>query len=178
MHLQPHQFSLSYTFVVGSHTNLESHLVLEHALQVSYLLRGSSSAQVLLQSHANVAVACYCCKRMLIVMSLMQSVIGSHTDLECHILLEHPLQLVHLLTHGSQGRLHLCHLHLAPLPVALLRLLVLQLLPGCTVGAAQGPCAQAWTLILPAVGLNKPLHVGLHPRLIRLSLIHSLHKDP
>ena len=49
--------------------------------------------------------------------------------LKSHILLKHALQLIHLLAHSGQRLLHFCHLHLAPLPVALLRLLVLHLLP-------------------------------------------------
>ena len=60
--------------------------------------------------------------------------------LESHILLEHALQLVHLLAHARQGPLHLRHLHLPPLPVPLLGLLVLQLLPGGAVRPAQRAC--------------------------------------
>lgn len=73
--------------------------------------------------------------------------VKSGTNLEGHVLLHDPLQLIHLLAHGSQGLFHLPHLHLAPLPVALLGLLVLQLLPGCAVGAAQRACMHHMTCI-------------------------------
>ena len=57
--------------------------------------------------------------------------------LEGYILLHDALQLIHLLAHASQSLLHFIDLHLAPLPVALLGLLVLQLLTGCAISAAQ-----------------------------------------
>lgn len=60
--------------------------------------------------------------------------------LESHILLEHALQLIHLLAHARQGPLQFRHLHLPPLPVPLLSLLVLQLLPWCAVRPAQRAC--------------------------------------
>ena len=60
--------------------------------------------------------------------------------LEGYILLHDALQLIHLLAHASQSLLHLIDLHFAALSVALLGLLVLQLLPGGAISAAQRSC--------------------------------------
>ena len=87
--------------------------------------------------------------------------IGTH--LEGYILLHDALQIIHLLAHGTQSLLHFIDLHLAPLPVALLGLLVLQLLPGGAIGATQGACMHNDTTTRSRLRLDDQIFLHMMP---------------